>query len=576
MSYTLTTDIAETILEGFDKHYRIFRDAARAAKDRFERADWNAAVEAVAKRLRMYDDRVREAVENVRERFPAAGADESLWPHIKLSFIGLLYNHRQPECAETFYNSVACRVLHRRYYNNENIFWRPAVSTEHLDGEKPTYDCYYPPGAELKGTFRQILRDCRLRNPFQDLDRDLGFITATVAEFLPDPKDRRPNFQIQILSSLFYRNKAAYVVGRALNGNDVFPLILPLLQDEQKRLYVDTVLTDPSHVGRLLSLARAYFMVDMEVPSAYVEFLQSLVPTRPKAELYTLIGLQKQGKTLFYRDLQRHLIHSSDQFVLAPGVKGMVMIVFTLPSFAYVFKVIRDWFSPPKESDEAAVREKYLLVKHHDRVGRMADTLEFSEVAFPRDRFDPALLEEFERLAPTQIERDGDNVVIKHLYVERRLVPLDMFLATADEAQTREGISEYGYAVKDLASANIFPGDLLLKNFGMTRYGRVVFYDYDEIAYLTDCRFRQLPSASNDHEETSGEPWYSVDAHDIFPEQFPTFLFPPGKNKDLFMEMHGELADPRFWISRQERLRAGYQESVFPYPEEIRFKNRRR
>jgi isocitrate dehydrogenase kinase/phosphatase len=312
----------------------------------------------------------------------------------------------------------------------------------------------------------------------------------------------------------------------------------------------------------------------MEVPSAYVEFLQSLLPTRPKAELYTLVGLQKQGKTLHYRDLHRHLLHSTDQFVLAPGTRGMVMMVFTLPSFPYVFKVIRDWFSPPKDTDEETVRDRYLLVKYHDRVGRMADTLEFSDVAFPKDRFSAELLGEFARIAPSRLESDGDRLVIKHLYVERRLIPLDVYLTGADETRMREGIEEYGNAVKDLASANIFPGDLLLKNFGMTRYGRVVFYDYDEVVYLTECNFRRMPTSSSNEEELSSEPWFSVGPHDVFPEQFPTFLFPEGRAREIFMELHGELADPAFWISKQERIRQDIKDDVFPYPESVRFSNR--
>ncbi len=249
------------------------------------------------------------------------------------------------------------------------------------------------------------------------------------------------------------------------------------------------------NIGRVFSLARAYFMVDMEVPSAFVEFLESVLPTKPKAELYTMLGLQKQGKTLFYRDLIEHMKHSTDTFVMAPGVRGAVMAVFTLPSFPYVFKIIRDWFDPPKDSDRRRVNEKYLMVKYHDRVGRLADTLEYSFVALPLARFDKALLEELRRVAASAVEVDGDKVVIRHVYIERRMVPLDVYVRDVgdDEERLLAAIKEYGAAIRELAGANIFPGDLLLKNFGVTRYGRVVFYDYDEIAPITECTFRQIP-----------------------------------------------------------------------------------
>ncbi len=571
---TLTADIAQTILDGFDKHYRLFRETSAAAKDRFERADWTAARAAANDRIEMYDRRVAEAVATIRERFPVAESDESLWQGIKLSYIARLLNHRQPECAETFYNSVACRVLSRRYYRNEFIFLRSAISTEHLDGEEPTYRCYYPASHGLRRTVHEIVTSFGLKNPFQNLRRDLRRLVHAVREVFPGKWELHPNFQFQLLSSLFYRNKAAYIVGRAQNGNAEYPFVIPIRQNENGALYLDTLLLKAENIGRLFSLARTYFMVDMEVPSAYVTFLQALLPNKPKAELYTLIGLQKQGKTLFFRDLKEHLKHSTDRFVVAPGTKGMVMVVFTLPSFPYVFKVIRDWFAPPKDTTREKVKQKYLLVKHHDRVGRMADTLEYSHVAFPVARFDPELLEELKRLAPSSVVTDGDQIVIEHMYIERRMVPLDLYLQGADDARRRHGIREYGDAVRELAGADIFPGDLLLKNFGVTRYGRVVFYDYDEICRLSECNFRRLSRPSSYDDETAGEPWFSVGPNDVFPEELPTFLFADAKSRDLFLELHGDLADPGFWIAKEEETRKGFQEDLFPYPQEIRFLHR--
>lgn len=569
--------IAQTILDGFDKHYRLFRETSAAAKLRFERADWAAVREASRARIDMYDQRVLEAVSAMAARFPDAGTDDALWPSIKRSYIGLLLEHKQPECAETFFNSVARRVLHRRYYRNEYIFRRPAISTEHLDGEDPTYRCYYPPTLDLRETFWDILHGFELATPFRDIAHDLDCVMRAIDEHeraASGARERHPNFQVHVLRSLFFRNKAAYVIGRILNGSALVPFVIPLLQDERGQVYVDTILLDPATIGRLFSLARAYFFVDMEVPSAYVDFLQSLVPSKPRAELYTLVGLQKQGKTLFFRDFEQHLKHSTDRFTLAPGTKGMVMLVFTLPSYPYVFKVIRDWFQPPKDVDRKHVEEKYRFVKLHDRVGRMADSLEYAHVAFPRERFEKPLLDELGALAPSALELEGDQVVIDHVYIERRMTPLDLYLETADEPKMRAAVREYGQAIKDLAGANIFPGDLLLKNFGVTRFGRVVFYDYDELSELTDCRFRRMPTPRSDEDEMSAEPWFSVDPSDVFPEQFPTFLFPEGKVRDAFLEAHGDLADPAYWRRQQERLREGLQEDLYPYPEDMRFEVR--
>ncbi|HVH45647.1 MAG TPA: bifunctional isocitrate dehydrogenase kinase/phosphatase, partial [Labilithrix sp.] len=480
----------------------------------------------------------------------------------------------QPECAETFFNSVARRVLDRRYYRNDYIFRRPAISTEHLDGTEPTYRCYYPQGTDMRQAFREAIAAFGINRPFQDLDRDIDYIGRTFREQMPDGWERRPNFQIHVLRSLFFRNKGAYAIGRIVNGSMTIPFIMPFLQDEGRHVYVDTILLDHKNVGRLFSLGRAYFFVEMEVPSAYVDFLHTLAPGKSKAELYTMVGLGKQGKTLFFRDLEQHLRHSTDRFVLAEGTKGMVMVVFTLPSFPYVFKIIRDWFAPPKDTDRGSVEERYKFVKLHDRVGRMSDTLEYAHVAFPQERFSPALIAELEKLAPSVMERDGTQIVIKHFYIERRLVPLDLYLRDVDPTRQHAAIDDYGKALKELAAANIFAGDLLLKNFGLTRFGRVVFYDYDELCELTDCRFRTLPKARDDSEEMSSEAWFNVEKGDVFPEQFPTFLFPPGKQRDTFLELHGELAEAAFWREQQERLRIGIQEDLFTYPEALRFKNR--
>lgn len=565
--------LARTILDGFDRHYRLFRETSARAKERWEQADWDGVLEASRARIDMYDERVREGVAAVHSALDGKVLEESLWPTIKRAYIGMLHEHWQPECAETFFNSVARRVLDRRYHKNDYIFTRPAISTEHLEGSEPTYRCYYPESTDLRATFRDAIAAFGITRPFVDLERDVAWLDRALQEQYPN-WERRPNCQVHVLRSLFFRNKAAYAVGRIVNGSMIVPFIIPLLLDDERRVFVDALLLDRKNIGRLFSLGRAYFFVDMEVPSAYVDFLQSIAPSKSRAELYTMIGLQKQGKTLFFRDLTHHLRHSTDTFVLAEGTKGMVMIVFTLPSFPYVFKVIRDWFQPPKDVDRELVVERYRFVKLNDRVGRMSDTLEYAHVAFPAERFDAALIRDLETLAPSAIERDGDQIIIRHLYIERRLRPLDVYLRDADPTRRRAAIDEYGRAVKELAGADLFPGDLLLKNFGITRYGRVVFYDYDELCNLTECRFRTMPTPRDDEDEMRSEAWFSIEKGDVFPEQFPTFLFPPGEQRETFVELHGDLATAAYWREQQERLRSHVHEDLYAYSEAIRFANR--
>lgn len=568
--------VARTILDGFDRHYGVFRRYCAEARRHFEHADWKAGREGQADRIRSYDLRVEETVAELNERFPAAGRNESLWPTIKMQYIALLLDHRQPECAETFYNSVACRLLHRRYYRSDYIFWRPTLNTEHLEGATATYRSYYPAVDGQRRTLLDVLVGTGLASRFQDLRRDVRHLQRALAEARGPDWQPQPNHQWQMLSSPFFRNKAAYLVGREIDGHRVTPVVIPLLQDDDGRIFVDTLLVRGQDVSVLFSFARAYFMVDMDVPSAYVSFLLSIMPAKSPIDLYAMLGLQKHAKTLFYRELQQHLRHSRDDFVIAPGIRGTVMLVFTLPSFPFVFKIIRDRFDPPKKVTREQVEERYLLVKFHDRVGRMADTLEYSNVAIPLDRIGPMLMRELETKAASSIEIDGGSLVVRHVYIERRMTPLNDYLAHARPKQLRAAVDDYGQAIRDLAGANIFPGDMMHKNFGVTRHRRVVFYDYDEICYLTDCRFRRVPPTADPADELQREPWFSVEDNDVFPETFGSFFFPDPDLRNLFFRRHRELVTAEYWERTRRTIVDGGQQDVFAYPARRRFINRYR
>jgi isocitrate dehydrogenase kinase/phosphatase len=565
--------IAEALLDGFNKHYRLFREASRAGKERFESGDWLAQQRVVRDRIAFYDQRVRETAGRLHAEFGAEFLDENTWAQAKLLYIGLLTNHKQPELAETFFSSVFCRVMHRTYFHNDFIFFRPAVSTEYIESDPPAYRTYYPLRQGWHDTLRRICADFGWGCPFADLERDVGHVLEAAREAFGGEPHAEPNCQIQVLASAFYRNKAAYVCGRLINGEREYPFLVPVLHDRDGRLYLDTLLVDPLDIGRVFSLNRAYFLVDMEVPSAYVQFLRALMPYKSHAELYTMLGLGKQGKTMFYREFAHHLRHSDDEFIVAPGVRGLVMVVFTLPSFPYVFKVIRDEIASPKDTDRETVKAKYLLVKQHDRVGRMADTHEFSMVALPKARFSAALLDELRATCASVVEESDAEVVIDHVYIERRMTPLNLYLDQAPDGRVARVVRDYGDAIRELAYANIFPGDMLMKNFGVTRLGRVVFYDYDEIEYLTNCSFRRIPEAPNPELEMSGEVWYPVAKNDVFPEEFGAFLLTDPRVRAAFMKHHAELLGPEFWQATQARLAAGHLEDFYPYPEAIRFCN---
>ena len=598
---TVAYDIARAMLDGFNRHYRLFRTESARAKHRFETADWHGQQRAQRERIEFYDLRVRECFKRLEREFKADEQTMEVWQQIKLHYIGLLVDHHQPELAETFFNSVTTKILHRSYFQNDFIFVRPAVSTEYIENgeseKRPTYRAYYPTRETVAVVLEHMVRDFDLQRRWEDLPRDIALLTSAMVNKLGDAT-LRANFQIQVLTGLFFRNKGCYIVGKLINGFNEYGFALPVLHNTEEKLTIDAALFGEDDLLMLFSFARAYFMVDMEIPSAYVQFLRSMMPRKPRNEIYNALGLAKQGKTLFYRDFLHHQRHSTDKFRIAPGIKGMVMLVFDLPSFPYVFKVIKDFYPPQKDTTREQIKGKYLLVKQHDRVGRMADTLEYSEVGFPRDRFSDELIAEIEKFAPSQLEisdrrndETGDGtreVILKHVYIERRMIPLNIYLQEAFDAgganpsdmspaavrgreQIERAVVEYGNAIKDLVAANIFPGDMLWKNFGITRHGKVVFYDYDEIEYITDCNFRKVPEPRNEDDEMSGEVWYSVGPRDVFPETFAPFLLGNPLVREVFMQYHANLLTPEFWQTQKERIATGYVHDVFPYEKGKRF-----
>lgn len=582
--------VAHTILQGFNRHYSLFRYSAQRAKALFESGDWHGIQQLSRERIEYYDTRVNECASALNRALKGSDAGLSpehnqtalspeqlaFWQEVKTQYVSLLSDHKQPECAETFFNSVSCRIVHRDYYNNDFLFVRPAIATEYQDTLRPAYRVYYPLSGGLQQTIVNMIGDFGLAAPFADLPADARRVTRMgirqLRRRLTSANDERiaPDCQLHVLNTLFFRNKGAYIVGRLINHGTVHPFAIALLRTPSGHITVDALLHTSDDLSTLFSFTRAYFLVDMESPAPYVQFLNTLFPRKPKAEIYTAIGLQKQGKTLFYRDFLHHLRHSHDKFDRAPGIAGLVMTVFTLPSYPYVFKMIRDRIN--KEGmDNATVRRKYRLVKKHDRVGRMADTWEYSQVALPKSRFSPELLEELRAEVPSQIEETDNTIILRHVYIERRMTPLNIHLTRASDASVESAIKQYGQAIRELAAANIFPGDMLFKNFGLTRLGRVVFYDYDEIQRMTEMNFRAIPPAPNEEAEMSSEPWYPVGPNDVFPEEFGYFLLGNPRVRAAFLKYHADLLDPSWWQAMREQSAQGRIGDIFPYEASRRF-----
>jgi len=574
MESALEQRIAETILQHFDLCYGQFLEITRGAQNRFEQADWQGVQDAQAQRIKVYDHHVGETAALLKLQMGEMYASQPFLRKVKTSYIRLLRSYPNYEVAESFYNSVYRRIYHHRNIDPANLFILSSHIPRARQNLPPLTRSYHSHGG-LVELVRQILEQVPFTLPYEDLQRDLGCIEQLLASDDVPEGFRQQEMRAEMAKEVFYRNKGAYLVGLLQAGEQEYPLVLPLLNNEQGGVYLDSLVYDWNEVSIIFGFARSYFMVNAPVPAELVKFLHKLMPNKTDYEIYTAIGCQKHGKSEFYRHFLNHLNLSKDQFVSAPGIKGMVMCVFTLPSYDTVFKVIKDRFDPPKDISKEKVKQKYYLVKEHDRLGRMADTQEFTNFELPRARFSEALLKELLEVAPSAVELHPDRVVIRHLYTERKMIPLNIFLENADEQQIRLAIDEYGNAIKQLAAANIFPGDMLFKNFGITRHGRVIFYDYDEICYMTECHFRHIPPPRYPEDELSAEPWYSVAPNDVFPEEFATFLLGKPLVRKIFYEYHKELLDADYWSALQARILAGEFEDVFPYGRHQRFQPHR-
>jgi isocitrate dehydrogenase kinase/phosphatase len=481
----------------------------------------------------------------------------------------LLEREQNDELARTFFNSVTRRIFSTVGVNPAIEFVGLESALDDLSARPYVYR-RYEPSASLRVVMESLLQDYRLGVAWQDLGRDAERIAERVERHLTSVYGSPDLDAIEMLQSIFFRNKGAYLIGRIRRGIHVIPLVLPVVHADD-RIVVDAVLLLQDEVSIVFSFTRSYFLVEADCPRHVIVFLKSIMPRKPIAELYTSLGFNKQGKTEMYRSLLRHLSKYDDRFEIAPGDRGMVMLVFALRGFDMVFKVIRDRFAPPKQTSHKDVMDRYRLVFKHDRVGRLIEAHEFEHLTFSRHLFSEELLKEMLEEAAHTVEVRDDEVVIHHLYAERRVSPLNLHVREAGRSAAIDAVVDYGDAIKELAAANIFPGDFLLKNFGVTRHGRVVFYDYDELCLLEQCRFRRLPPARTPEDELSPEPWFTVHEDDVFPEEFRRFLGLGGELRETFERVHGDLFTVEFWKALQDRHRHGEIVDVYPYPESRRF-----
>jgi isocitrate dehydrogenase kinase/phosphatase len=565
----LAARCAETAVEAFRDYQTSFNVITRRARERFLARDWTGSFDDAAERLHLYNDVLDCLTNRIRKFMGARLQERNVWTGIKAVYSSLIARSPAWEVAETFFNSLTRRVFATAGIDQ-------AIEFVDTDFDAPPTSVPITVAKTYRGENLYELLCSALTDAFEDnCWYDLRE-TAKLAVARIDAAGAGKNSQreLEIVSSVFYRGRGAYLVGRVLReGQMPLPIALCLCHENKHGINLDALLHGDVDLAILFSFTRSYFRVAVECPYRLVRYLQQLMPRKRLIDLYNAIGFHRHGKTEFYRDFIAHLRKSSDRFVVAEGVRGMVMSVFTLPSYDVVFKLIKDQFDLPKDSTREDVQRRYRLVFEHDRAGRLVEAHEFEHLRIPGDRFDPELLAELLRDAASIVKMDGCDVIIAHAYVERRLRPLNLFFRENDAEAIAAAGRDYGQSIKDLAASNIFPGDLLTKNFGVTRHGRVVFYDYDELCFLTDCNFRKLPEPRTLEEEMAAEPWFSVRESDIFPEEFMQFLAFPERARAALLQHHEEIFGADFWRTIQRQIRAGEIPEVFPYRAERRLAN---
>jgi isocitrate dehydrogenase kinase/phosphatase len=519
-------------------------------------------------RLDIYGKSVAEAVTTIGRLLGDRRDDRMVWAAMKAVYSGLIQERDDWELAETFFNSVTRKVF-------TTIGVDPHVEFVNTDFDQPPHDATHPiyrsyvDPESITSLIRQIVGDCELNASYRSLDGDCAAAGIEVEEHLRRIGALRVVDRAEVVMPVFFRGKAAYVVARIYSGSHVLPMVLALLHPVDG-VTLDAVLLTENQVSILFSFARSYFHVDVDRPYDLILFLRSLMPRKRVSELYISIGQHKHGKTALYREVLAHLASTGERFAIARGTQGMVMAVFTLPGFDVVLKVIKDRFPSPKRITRGEVRDRYRLVFQTDRAGRLIDAQEFEHLSFDFARFEPALLELLTSECGRAIELADQQVIIRHAYIERRVIPLDLYIRDADPDLARAAVLDYGAAIKELAASGIFPGDLLLKNFGVTRHGRVVFYDYDEVTTIEHCVFRPLPETTDPDDEMAAEPWFAVGPDDVFPEEFSRFLGVEGPLRSAFLEAHGSLLTPEWWQKVQRRVAAGELIDIFPYDDQLR------
>ena len=559
---------ADLIVDAFDDYNARFSDITRRAARHFDRCEWKAQQKSANQRIALYDECIAETIGRLEDCLAERLLVRAIWLEVHGCYAAIIETRIDAELYKTFFNTLTRRLFKTRGVSRGIEFVALDIEpTEHITHpiDRHIYSCHEQPAQAMQ----RMLQNAKLNYRAESLEQDAADIAARLQSDLKaiDPVGL---LSLELLKVVFYRDRRAYLIGRVFGQERWLPCIIALINDSDG-IRADAVITNRQQVSVLFGFTYSYFHADLPTIGDAIVFLRTLLPNKPVDELYTVLGRLKQGKTERYRHFVKHLIESEhEQMIEAEGQRGMVMLVFTLPSYPLVFKLVRDHFAPGKKIGREHVMSQYRLVFNHDRVGRLIDAQEYRHLEFDRRLFNDDLLDLLLSECSRIVKADDKRVSVAHCFVQRRVRPLDLYIREVEPDAAEHAVIDYGQAIRDLARSNLFPGDLFLKNFGVTASQRVVFYDFDEVRRVTDCHFRRIPPARTEEQLLSDEIWYAVEPGDAFPEQFPQFMDLSPQHRGLFEQHYAELFDPDWWQALRERLIEQPAADVSPYPENVR------
>jgi isocitrate dehydrogenase kinase/phosphatase len=379
-----------------------------------------------------------------------------------------------------------------------------------------------------------------------------------------------------MLRPVFYRDREAYLVGELMSRGRKLPVVLAL-RNEETGIRVDAVLTGKEDMRNILFIStRSTFHVHTDDYREVLSFLDALAPERGHPAMCAVLGFTHPARVALNQRLQRHLRESGERFSRTPGREGTAMVVFAPPSFPYVFKVIRDFSSKAGWTGRARIMDLYRWVHEINRGRLMLDAWLYRNLDFPRRHFDDGVLQELLVSAPNSVRIEGDRIILKHVYAQRRVQPLNQFFEESRDRALREGaIDALGTFIKDLAGMGLFIGDCygLTANTGLTHGSNVALFDFDDLGPLSRFRFRstpQLPTEKDEflwNTEVDGA-WFAVDEFDVLVDEWERYLGVPPDLRDYFRRRHGDLFTTDYWTGVQRRVAAGEFHYVVPYPAE--------